>query len=375
MTEDKELPSKNQIQEEELDLIARVKRIWVGRRKIIKITLVFAFIGVFIAVFSEKEYTASTTIVPQVSSGKNLLGNSRGLAAIAGINLEGSSANDSGISPILYPHIINSVSFQKELLATPLTIKGYDNPVTFQEYYSDIYRPGLLSIIKKYTIGLPGVLFGEKNEKSTKLSLKTIDVSKKILRVTAAEKTIMKQLKKQIVLSINEKEGYVSLYSTMPDALNAAELTQNVQELLQQYIIDFKIKKSKDQLKFIKDRYHEKEAIYKETQTKLASFQDRNQFMNSALAKNTQSRYQAEYDLAFGVYSELAKQLETQQIKVKEETPVFTILERVSIPLDHSKPKRAWILFLWTFLGFIIGVAIVFSENYITQFLSKMRKD
>ena len=161
----------------------------------------------------------------------------------------------------------------------------------------------------------------------------------------------------------------------MPDALNAAELTKNIQELLQQYIIDFKIKKSKDQLKFIKDRYHEKEEIYKETQTKLASFQDRNQFMNSALAKNTQSRYQAEYDLAFGVYSELAKQLETQQIKVKEETPVFTILEPVSIPLDHSKPKRGGILFLWTFLGFIVGVAIVFIENYMIQFMSKMRKD
>ncbi len=375
MTEDKVLPSKNQIQEGELDLIARVKRIWIGRRKIIKITLVFAFIGLFVAVFSEKEYTASTTIVPQASSGKNLGANLGGLAAIAGINLGGSSANDSGISPILYPHIINSVSFQKELLATPLTIKGYDSPVTFQEYYSAIYRPGLLSIIKKYTIGLPGVLFGAKSEKSTKLSLKTIDAPNQILRVTATEKKIMKQLENQIVLSINEKEGYVSLSSTMPDALNAAELTQNVQELLQRYIIDFKIKKSKDQLKFIEDRYYEKEEIYKETQTKLASFQDRNQFMNSALAKNTQSRYQAEYDLAFGVYSELAKQLETQQIKVKEETPVFTILERVSIPLDHSKPKRAGILFLWTFLGFIIGVAIVFSENYITQFMSKMRKD
>ena len=149
MTEDKVLPSKNQIQEGELDLIARVKRIWIGRRKIIKITLVFAFIGLFVAVFSEKEYTASTTIVPQASSGKNLGANLGGLAAIAGINLGGSSANDSGISPILYPHIINSVSFQKELLATPLTIKGYDSPVTFQEYYSAIYRPGLLSIIKK----------------------------------------------------------------------------------------------------------------------------------------------------------------------------------------------------------------------------------
>jgi uncharacterized protein involved in exopolysaccharide biosynthesis len=97
--------------------------------------------------------------------------------------------------------------------------------------------------------------------------------------------------------------------------------------------------------------------------------------MNSALAKNTQIRYQADYDLAFDVYSELAKQQETQLIKVKEDTPIFTILEPVSIPINSSKPKRAKTLFIFTFLGFIIGLTLVFSKNYFTIFLSKMRTD
>ena len=142
MLENKDMLNKNQTQEDEIDLITRVKGLWSGRRKIIKITLFFAFIGLFVAVFSEKEYTASTTIVPQTSNGKSLGGKLGGLAALAGIDIGSSSNNDSGISPLLYPYIFNSVPFQKELLVTPLTITGYDKQVTFQEYYTDIYRTG-----------------------------------------------------------------------------------------------------------------------------------------------------------------------------------------------------------------------------------------
>lgn len=375
MLKDENLSTKIQNKNDEIDLIARVKLIWEARKKIYKITTFFVIIGVFIAVFSEKEYTATTTMVPQTNDSKSLGGGLDGLAAIAGIELGGASSNDSGISPLLYPHIINSVPFQKELLNTPLTIKGYDKPITFQEYYAKIYSPGLLSILKKYTIGLPGVIIGAVKGKPKEDSIKFYKSSKKILQITNDEKELIKKLKEQITLSVNKKEGYVSLTSIMPDALNAAELTQNVQELLQKYIINFKIKKSKDKLLFINQRYLEKEKEYKAIQTKLALYQDRNQYLNSALAQNTQIRYKADYDLIFNVYSELAKQQETQQIKVKEDTPVFTILEPVFIPNDYSKPKRIKIVFTFAFLGFIIGTGFVFSKSYITQFKNKMKKD
>jgi uncharacterized protein involved in exopolysaccharide biosynthesis len=374
MLENKEEISKNNKNHaDELDLISRIKPIWIGRKKIIKITIIFAIIGLFIAVFSETEYTASTTMVPQTGTARSIGGSLAGLAGIAGINIGTYSSNDSGVSPLLYPHIINSISFQKELLGTPLTIEGYDASVTLQEYYTNIYRPGLLSIIKKYTIGLPGVLIRAIKGKPTEVSLKSIDSTHQILQITAAEKKIIEQLKKQMTLSVNENEGYISLSSIMPDALNAAELTRNGQELLQKYIINFKVEKSKEQLRFIQERYSEKEKEFKKIQKKLALYQDRNQFLNSALAQNTLIRYQAEYNLAFVVFSDLAKQQEAQQIKVKEETPIFTILEPVSIPIENSKPRKGKILLIWTFLGFIIGVTLVFTKSYISRFKNKIK--
>ena len=71
------------------------------------------FLGIFIALFSEHEYTASVTIASQSSQKSS--GSISGLAALAGFNI-GSSGEDMSISPKLYPKIINSVSFQKEIL-------------------------------------------------------------------------------------------------------------------------------------------------------------------------------------------------------------------------------------------------------------------
>ena len=79
---------------------------------------------------------------------------------------------------------------------------------------------------------------------------------------------------------------------------------------------------------------------------------------------------QAEYNLAFNVYTELAKQLETKRIKMKEDQPIFTIIEPVSVPNERSKPKRMMIIAIWTFVGLIIGIGNVFLKDFRQQLKS-----
>ena len=147
----------SQVEEDEIDLIAIAKTLWEGRKTIVKTTLIFMALGLFVAIFSEKEYTASTTFVPQTSEEKKIGGSLSGLAAMAGVNL-GSIGGDTGISPLIYPNIINNVSFRKELLQTSITINGIDGSTSFENYYTEIYSPSLLCYIKKYTIGLTGLI-------------------------------------------------------------------------------------------------------------------------------------------------------------------------------------------------------------------------
>ena len=356
-------------QEDSIDIIALLQSIWKGKKLILKTGLVFMILGLFIAIFSQNEYTASTTIVPQSSSEKpgSSLG---GLAALAGINL-GSVGQQSSISPQLYPQILTNISFQKELLETLLTIEGQDNKITYKEYYTNVYSPSVLSSIKKYTIGLPGVLIGLlKSDKNSNEKSKNND---SLPQITQDDKKLIELLLKQLSMVINDKDGYISLSTTMPEARAAAEFTQKAQELLEQYVIDFKIEKSSSELDFIKNRYQEKEQEFQKIQQKLAVYTDRNQNVNSARAKMELMLLQSEYDLAYGVYSELAKQLETQQLKVKEDTPIFTIIEPVFVPLEKTGPNRALIVIIYIFLGFVLSIGYLLAKEPVQNIIKEIR--
>ena len=356
-------------QEDSIDIIALLQSIWTGKKLILKTVLVFMILGLFIAVFSQNEYTASITIVPQSSSEKPG-GSIGGLAALAGINL-GSVGQQSSISPTLYPQILTNISFQKELLETLITIEGQDNKITYKEYYTNVYSPSVLSSIKKYTIGLPGVLIGLL--KSDEISKEESKNNDSLPQITEDDKKLIELLLEQLSMEVNDKDGYIGLSTTMPEARAAAELTQKAQELLEQYVIDFKIEKSSSELDFIKNRYQEKEQEFQKIQQKLALYTDRNQNVNSARAKMELMLLQSEYDLAYGVYSELAKQLETQELKVKEDTPIFTILQPVFVPLEKTGPKRSLILIIYTFLGFVLSIGYLLAIEPIQNIIKEIR--
>ncbi len=359
MTKPVKISSKS-FQEEnddQINIIAIGKTLWKNRKIILRILSFFVFLGVFIAIFSGTEYTASATITPQTN--KQSGGGLSSLAAIAGVDLGGSD-NSASISPRLYPQVINNVSFQKELLETPLTIKGQDKKVTYKEYYTTIYSPSLLSYVKKYTIGLPKLFIGL--FKGKKIIHKDSGNDSSLITISGEEKILINRLKSQLSMELNPKDGYIILTGKMPEAIAVAELTQSALVLLEKYVIDFKIEKTLSQLDFIKKRYAEKEKEFKQIQKELASYTDRNQNVNSARAKTELMQLESEYNLIYSVYVELAKQLETQEIKVKEDTPIFTITEPVFVPIDKSKPKRILILTIWTFLGLLLSVGYVFGK-------------
>ena len=114
---------QQEIKEDKIDIIALVKTIWDNKLIIIKTTVVFLFAGLFIAFFSPKKYLVNSLMVPQISTGKSQLGGLSSLAAIAGFNLDMNMGSE--LSPVIYPKIIKSIPFKKELMQTKLN-KRFD---------------------------------------------------------------------------------------------------------------------------------------------------------------------------------------------------------------------------------------------------------
>jgi LPS O-antigen subunit length determinant protein (WzzB/FepE family) len=340
------------VSEGKIDLLVLSKILWKRRKKIAKSVLIFMIIGLFIAIFSEKEYSSSTTFVPQTSDA-NVRGNLGGLASLVGINL-GALNTDEVISPSLYAEIVNSIPVQKKILATELSFEGYKEKIPFQDYYENYYNPGVFGYLKKYTIGLPKWIL-KKIKPSKSIDQHIEDENKEIWHLTENEVTLIEKLEEIIKIDYFEENGYILIETSLPEALASAELTFRVQELLQDEIISFKIKKSKNELTFIQDRYAEKEKEFQRAQEKLAVFKDKNMFVNSELAKTKFEILYSEFMIKQKVLEELSKQLESQKILVKKNTPVFTVLKPVSVPTQKTKPKRLVIVIVWLFLGFVFG--------------------
>ncbi len=352
--------SHKKADDDEIDLIELIQKVWRARKSILKITLLFFILGVLVALFSAKEYTATTVMIPQTSEDKMSAGGLGGLAAMAGISL-GSTSNEA-IPMTSYPKIVTSIPFKKKLAQTSLKFEELDKEVTYEQYNRDYAKPGIFGSIMKYTIGLPSLLFGKEDDAKT--STNNANGKDSILSISRKEREILRNIDNQLVLEINEKEGFITLSYSMPEPLAAAQMLRRAQTLLQETVTEFKIQKASEELDFIKQRYDEAEKDFKAKQFALAQFQDRNRDLFSSLPQTRLQQLQTDFNLSFSVYSELAKQLETKQIKVKEDQPIFTIIEPVSVPNERSKPQRVVIVAVWTFLGIIIGIAMVFIKDF-----------
>lgn len=348
------------IADDEIDLIALAKTFWSGRRTVLISILICGILGFFIAIFSSKEFVATTIMVPSGSEAGSKLDGLGGLAAMAGISLGSATGNE--LSPTVYPQIVSSLPFQLELMKTPLNFQEFSKPVTFFDYYTEMQKPNLFL---KYTIGLPIVIIelirGEEPEKIVILK------EKEPIELSIRQRDVRLILSKLISLDVNPKEGLLTLGAKMPEARAAAQLGQRAQEVLQQYIVEFKIKKAKANLDFIQQRYDETAQKYEVAQQRLAAFSDRNKNVSLATAKTEEERLRSQYNLIYGIYSELAKQLEQAKIQVKQDTPVFTIIEPISVPTNQTKPNRPMILFIWLLVGWVIGTGIVFGKGYLSS--------
>ncbi|ATA90176.1 Wzz/FepE/Etk N-terminal domain-containing protein [Capnocytophaga stomatis] len=350
--------------EDEIDLLELFHKLWIKRKSILKFTLFFFILGIIIALISPKQYTAVTVMIPQTSGDKMSVGGLGGLAAMAGINLGGSSTESIPLNT--YPKIVESIPFRKKLIQTPLKFNDLNEVISYEKYCKEYAKPGILGNIKKYTIGLPSLLFGKKNDEKSVTSEKTDS----IWSLSLEDRNILDGISGQLAIDIDEKEGIISLSYSMPEALAAAQMLQSTQTLLQETVTEFKTQKANEELKFIEQRYEEAKSDFKAKQFALAQFQDRNRDLFGSLPQTRLEQLQSDYNLSFNVYSELAKQVEAKRIKVKEEHPIFTIVEPVSVPNERSKPKRGMIVAIWTFFGFIIGVSLVFIKDSIKKIKS-----
>ena len=348
--------------DDEIDLITLLKMVFFARRFVIKTTMLFAVLGVILAGVSPIKYTASATFVPQLSEGQtnSSLG---GLASLAGINLSaimGSQPQD--ISPSLYPQIAESIPYRLALLEA----KVGSNDTSFRDYI--LAQSGglaILPLLKKYTIGLPGLLLNKQTDDNETLY-------NTLYQITEEDKGLFKFLTQVVLIEVDDQEGLVSISVELADRMVAAQLAQAATNLLQSNIIAFKSQSARNNLDFIERQFESKRKEFEEVQDSIAVFKDQNLNITSTLYQNQLTRLESKFTVTSSVFQELAGQVEQAKIQVNKDTPIFTIIEPVSVPLERSKPKRTMMVIIWTFLGIVFSVGWVLVKSPVQQIIKEL---
>ena len=367
-----------QQEEEGIDIMAIIRRLWDGRKTIFICLGIFIALGLVAAITMKRTYTVKTVMVPQLNSRQNSsLGS---LAALMGVDL-GVQASTADLSPLVYPEIVNSVPYRLELMHTPLHFTKCDYPISMFDYILGGFdKPTVFMYIKRYTIGLPGLIIsairGPQPEIEYNVGNDSIteggEPAPRPLIVTVNEQKMIDVFGRVVSLDVNKKEGYITLIVNGMEPIQTAELALKAQQLLQDEVTRHRIEKSEKELEYIQARFDEVKKENDVYQELLATITDRSQSLTNSRDRIERDRILAKYTVSNAIFNELAKQLEQAKMQVKRDTPAYAIIEPVTIPMKPSN-SRAKTLIVWTFFGFIVGCGIVLAKGYMPKVKAMFR--
>ena len=351
--------------EVEIDLMDLLRKVIGIRKKVYKAAGIGLVIGVIVAISIPKQYTVEVTLSPEM--GNNKEGGLSGLAASflgSGVTMgDGTDALNASLSA----DIVSSTPFLLELSAM-------DIPVTKNEVMTlNTYLDEETSPWWSYVIGFPGMviggvksLFTEEDEITSfdKTSQGAIELSKKESKKIAA-------LKKMITASVYKKTSMTSVTATFQDPKVAAVVADSVVKKLQEYIIDYRTFKAKEDCIYLEKLFKERQQEYYAAQKKYADYLDSHDNLILQSVRAEQERLQNDMSLAYQVYSQVAGQLQVARAKVQEEKPVFAVVEPAVVPLEPSGTSRKVYVLAFIFLSVCI---VIFWNLFGKDFLNKFKE-
>ena len=327
-------------EEIEIDLIGILRKIIGIRKTIYKNSGIGLVIGIIVAISIPKQYTVEVTLSPEMGNTK--AGGLSGLAAsFLGTGMAINEGTDA-LNASLSADIVSSTPFLLELSTMKIpALEG--ETMTLNVYLDEESSPWW-----SYVIGLPGMVIGgvkslfteEESESvpSDKANLGTIELSKK-------ESKKIESLKKKILASVDKKTSMTTVSVTLQNPKVTAVVADSVVRKLQEYIIDYRTTKAKEDCLYLDKLFKERQQEYYDAQKKYADYMDSHDNVILQSVRAEQERLQNDMSLAYQVYGQVANQLQVARAKVQEEKPVFAIVEPAVVPLSPSgTSKKIYVL-------------------------------
>ncbi len=343
---------------DKIDLKVLVAVMRKGKKRILLTSLLVITITLLVLLFIPNRYRAGAIILPK-TGGVSQLDRLGGLASLAGVNLSSMVGETSEFPAEVYPTLVYSIPFLQKLMNAEYNFIGELEPMSF--YHKEVsdtlgsFRKNLI----RYTIYLPWTILDHfKNDTSSFIPKE----DGHLLTISRREEKVLRKLSSMISLNVDSKTGLVSLYVEAYEPVLAAEMAQYAVENIQESIIRHQTSQVAGNLVFVEERFREQRDELIKAQELYFEYLDANRNRVAERTDIQERELNGRYNLSLKLYESIAEQVEQAKIAVKKETPAFSVIEPVTVPVEKSYPRRSIIAIASLFLGVFLGVFLVIGS-------------
>lgn len=331
----------------EIDVIGLTIKVLQDKKTLCLFFIVFALIGVVVALNTPKHYTSTVVLAPELSGGG--IGANSTLSDMAsnfGIDLGNTKTSMDALYPEIYPDIFASNDFVIKLFNVPVRQK--DKPDT-KTYYTHILTDNKPPFWTYPTMWIKAYFQKSEVSKSNKAKAKS-----DILELSKKDYGVCEAIKKSISCNIDKKTSVITINVTDIDPMVSAIIADTLKNRLQEYITYYRTKKAKADVAYYSKLYRAAKLSYEATQKKYAAYCDANQDVQLQSFISKRDELENDMQLKYNAYTQYSAQLQNTKAKLQEVTPAFTVIQDASVPIQASSTPRSFIVTLWAFIGVLV---------------------
>ena len=352
----------------EIDLIDILRKIITYRRVLYKAAGIGLIVGVVVALSMPSQYTVQVTLSPEIGNSKG----SGGLAGLAASFLgNGVTMGETvdALNASLSADIVSSTPFLLEILNMQVIVSPKGDRMDLGSYLDHCSSPWWSYIIGFPSLIITGVQSFFKDEQITdKISQGAIELSKE-------ENDRINFLKNHITAGIDKKTAITSISVTLQDPKVTAIVADSIIHKLQEYIINYRTFKAKEDCAYLSKLFEERKEEYYVAQGNYADYMDSHDDLILQSVRAEQERLQNDMNLAYQVYSQVANQLQVARAKVQEEKPIFAVVEPAVVPLEPSGvSKKVYVLLFVCIAVICTGIWILFGKDILLLLKNEIKK-
>ena len=324
---------------EVIDLRQVAKKIWANKRLFYK-TLPITFVLSCIYIISvPRTYTSEITLAPEMEN-SGMGGSLGALASSFGLDMGNLQTSDA-ITPLLYPDLMEDNGFVTKMFH----IKVKDSEGEINTDYYNYLKKHQKKAWWKYPITWIKKLLPKKE------SVKGSDKGFDPYYLSNVDNDIAEAIRNNIEISINKKNGIITISTKAQDRLICKTLADSVRQQLQEFITDYRTNKARIDYEYYQKLAADAKADYEKVRRKYGATSDANMDVTMKSMELLLTDLENDMQLKYNIYTAMGAQMQSAAAKLQEATPAFTVIESASVPTKPAGPRRLIISIFMTILA------------------------